>query len=102
MLDWDQPVPVKISSKRIDLLLVADCMYNVDSACALVNVITAIMEKSPDALLVIAHKKRHDSEIKFFDLMKRFTILDTARIGVGEVDAVHLYTMRLVAAIDKQ
>ncbi|KAI5779465.1 putative methyltransferase-domain-containing protein [Geopyxis carbonaria] len=103
VLDWDQEVPAEISSQKFDILLVADCMYNVDSAPALVNTITSVMATSPDALLVVAHKKRHDSESLFFDLMSTFSILDKASIAVGDADEeVDLYTMRLLPTKDTE
>ncbi|KAI5849984.1 UPF0665 family protein c [Tricharina praecox] len=102
-LDWDLPIPLDIAAQRFDLILVADCMYNVDAAPALVNVITTLLRVSPRALLTVAHKHRHESEERFRSLLEVFGIVqvDQALVALGEEDdeletsEIELYTMQL-------
>ncbi|KAJ5579926.1 uncharacterized protein N7459_005911 [Penicillium hispanicum] len=68
-LDWDEPPP-KLCSRPIDLILVSDCTYNADSLPMLVSVLDRLVRSSPDALILVALKRRHDSEAIFFDLMR--------------------------------
>ncbi|KAJ6017896.1 hypothetical protein N7451_001275 [Penicillium sp. IBT 35674x] len=68
-LDWDEPPP-NLCSQPIDLILVSDCTYNADSLPTLVSVLDRLVRTSPDALILVALKRRHESEAIFFDLMK--------------------------------
>ncbi|KAJ5659295.1 hypothetical protein N7507_005746 [Penicillium longicatenatum] len=68
-LDWDEPPP-DLCSQPIDLILVSDCTYNADSLPTLVSVLDRLVRTSPDALVLVALKRRHESEAVFFDLMK--------------------------------
>ncbi|KAJ5632390.1 hypothetical protein N7490_008729 [Penicillium lividum] len=68
-LDWDEP-PSDLCSQPIDLILVSDCTYNADSLPTLVSVLDRLVRTSPDALILVALKRRHESEAVFFDLMK--------------------------------
>lgn len=104
VVDWDEDIPVDIlrpEAGQYDLFMVADCTYNVDAAPALVKVLTAFMESSPQALLVLAHKKRHEAEQGFFQLMADLTVVDKTSVVIGTGDdieepgEVDLYTMRL-------
>ncbi|OAX82941.1 hypothetical protein ACJ72_02711 [Emergomyces africanus] len=70
VLDWDEPVPAEIAQHGYDLIVVSDCTYNADSLPALVEILTALVQMSPSAIVLVALKKRHDSENLFFDLMK--------------------------------
>lgn len=67
-LDWDEPPP-ELCNKAIDLILVSDCTYNADSLPALVSVLGKLTRASPGALILVALKRRHESEAIFFDLM---------------------------------
>ena len=68
-LDWDEP-PSDLCSQPIDLILVSDCTYNADSLPTLVSVLDRLVRTSPDALVLVALKRRHESEAVFFDLME--------------------------------
>lgn len=68
-LDWDEPPP-NLCSQPIDLILVSDCTYNADSLPTLVSVLDRLVRTSPEALVLVALKRRHDSEAIFFDLMR--------------------------------
>ncbi|TGZ79315.1 hypothetical protein EX30DRAFT_342416 [Ascodesmis nigricans] len=82
-LDWDSPLPASTASQKFDLLLVADCMYNVDAAPALVATILRLMEISPDAVLLVAYKRRHEEEERFFEVMRESGLVS---VGKGQVE----------------
>lgn len=69
-LDWDEALPEDLCNDSIDLVLVSDCTYNADSLPALVSVLGRLVQSSPDAIILVALKRRHDSETVFFDLMQ--------------------------------
>lgn len=77
-------------------------MYNPDTAEALVDTVSALLEASPDAILVVAHKPRHDSEGKFFEMMEGrggLEVVERGDVGCGEDEygegeRVGLYTYR--------
>lgn len=69
-LDWEEPLPAKIQDRLFDMILVADCTYNPDSSPALVKTLSALVKRSPKAIIVVAMKVRHESELIFFDYMK--------------------------------
>ncbi|KAE8320341.1 putative methyltransferase-domain-containing protein [Aspergillus transmontanensis] len=69
-LDWDEALPDDFCNDSIDLILVSDCTYNADSLPALVSVLDRLLQSSPNAIILVALKRRHDSETVFFDLMQ--------------------------------
>lgn len=94
-LDWDEPPP-NLCSQPIDLILVSDCTYNADSLPALVSVLDQLVRTSPEALVLVALKRRHESEAVFFDLMRTaaFTSLQTnlqLPAQHGQVDQIELH-----------
>jgi len=97
-LDWDEP-PRNLCSRPIDLILVSDCTYNADSLPTLVSVLDRLVRTSPEALILVALKRRHESEAVFFDLMRAaaFTPLQ-AKVQLptqhDEVDEIELYCYR--------
>ncbi|KAL1965926.1 hypothetical protein VTN77DRAFT_5059 [Rasamsonia byssochlamydoides] len=70
VLDWDQQPGEDVYSQPIDLILVSDCTYNADSLPSLVRMIDTLVRPSSNALVLVALKRRHDSEAVFFDLMQ--------------------------------
>jgi len=105
IFDWDDPVPPLTSP---DIILIADCVYNPDSAASLVQAIEKCVNGSRETIIALAHKKRHDSETLFFNLMgKHFQIVNHSEsstlLGRGNQDEfsrvgaemVDLYTFRL-------
>lgn len=70
VLDWDAQPSADMSAQAIDLILVSDCTYNADSLPSLVRILDLLMRQSPDALILVALKRRHESEAIFFDLME--------------------------------
>lgn len=98
-LDWDQPIPESLASQHWDVILVADCTYNVASALSLVEVLSKLAWNTPDSVIVLAHKKRHDSENYFFELMGAvFEVEDRVCFNSGDQETGILgdiYTFRL-------
>lgn len=82
ILDWSQDLPAAITAEQFDLILVCDCTYNTDSIPALVRTLSALNARSPGAMVVVANKIRHDSELAFFDQM--------ADAGLNEVEQVSI------------
>ncbi|OQE31050.1 hypothetical protein PENFLA_c002G00232 [Penicillium flavigenum] len=94
-LNWDHP-PDDLCPRPIELILVSDCTYNADSLPALVSTLDRLVRTSPDAIILVALKRRHDSETVFFDLMGSagFTaVQDTVEIPSqhDEVDEIEFY-----------
>ncbi|CAG8220684.1 unnamed protein product [Penicillium nalgiovense] len=94
-LDWDDP-PDDLCPRPIELILVSDCTYNADSLPALVSTLDRLVRTSPDAIILVALKRRHDSETVFFDLMRLagFTaVQDSVEIPSqhDEVDEIEFY-----------
>ncbi|KAJ5170464.1 uncharacterized protein N7500_003247 [Penicillium coprophilum] len=94
-LDWDDP-PDELCSRPIELILVSDCTYNADSLPALVSTLDRLVRTSPLAIILVALKRRHDSETVFFDLMTSagFTaVQDSIEIPsqYDEVDEIEFY-----------
>ncbi|PWY86105.1 hypothetical protein BO70DRAFT_221075 [Aspergillus heteromorphus CBS 117.55] len=69
-LDWDEELPSDLCGGSVDLVLVSDCTYNADSLPALVSVLKRLVQMSPEAIILVALKRRHESESIFFDLMQ--------------------------------
>jgi predicted nicotinamide N-methyase len=84
VLDWDEQPNDDVCRQSIDLILVSDCTYNADSLPSLVRILDILVRKSPDALILVALKRRHDSELVFFDLMQgaAFTITEHDTIAL--------------------
>lgn len=107
VLDWDTKIPRDISLQHFDIVVIADCMYNVDAAPALVSVIAELTRGSHDVVLVLAHKKRHESESQFFVALEDIGMIQTGHtvVGLGQSDlgigeGVDLYTMRSSTTIE--
>ena len=78
-LDWDDNLEEGISRSSYDVIVVSDCTYNSDSLPALVRVLEKLVStSSPRAVVLVALKRRHESETVFFDLMEKrgFQIYD--------------------------
>jgi Lysine methyltransferase len=66
-VDWEKDLPISVSSKEFDLILVADCTYNPSSVPSLVRVLATLVARSRNAIVLLAHKVRHSSEAVFFE-----------------------------------
>ncbi|EGD94130.1 hypothetical protein TESG_01655 [Trichophyton tonsurans CBS 112818] len=71
VLDWETCIPSRISEQQYDLIVVSDCTYNSDSLPALVDTMAALVDRSPQAVIIVALKRRHESETVFFEFMRR-------------------------------
>ena len=102
VLDWEACVPEGIAQQTFDLVLVSDCTYNSDSIPALVRTVSSLIERSPEALVVVAMKVRHESEAIFNEIISKvglrqynmypFEIPDEQRKASGqEFDNVLVY-----------
>ncbi|KGO45048.1 hypothetical protein PEX1_024770 [Penicillium expansum] len=94
-LDWENP-PDDLCPRPIELILVSDCTYNADSLPALVSALDQLVRTSPEAIILVALKRRHDSETVFFDFMGSagFTaVQDSVEIPSqhDEVDEIEFY-----------
>jgi len=67
-LDWEAPLPTNVQSRTFDIIIAAECIYNTDSIPPLVNTLSTLIAQSPQAIIVVATKFRHESERMFFDL----------------------------------
>ncbi|KAA8649046.1 protein N-lysine methyltransferase family protein [Aspergillus tanneri] len=83
-LDWDEKPPDNLLDGSIDLILVSDCTYNADSLPSLVSMLHQLVQMAPDAIVLVALKRRHESETVFFDLMH------SARLSTLHQDSIHL------------
>lgn len=96
-VDWDEELPHDLCNTTVDLILISDCTYNADSSPALVSVLSQLARKSPKAIILVALKRRHDSEAVFFDLMQSagFGALDKDIVRLpsqyGEFDRIEMY-----------
>ena len=77
ILDWDEPLPQVIAKQRFDLVILSDCTYNSDSIPGLVRTLSSVATSSPDALIAVSLKARHDSEAIFFELMAGAEFIET-------------------------
>ena len=69
LLDWTDVSTASNLPNQIDLIIVADCVYNTDSIPYLVKMIHHLIDRSPMAKILVARKPRHTSELLFFELL---------------------------------
>lgn len=102
-LDWEAPLPPAVQSRTWDIIIAAECIYNVDSIPLLVSTLTSLIAASPGALIVVSTKVRHDSEKLFHELAAKEGLVESGRAelplpglpGTGYGDSathVDLYT----------
>lgn len=70
VLDWDEGPGDSACHRPYDLIVASDCTYNADSMPALVRTLQTLTEFSSKAAVVVALKRRHESEEAFFALME--------------------------------
>lgn len=92
VLDWAEPLPVDIARKKWELVVIADCTYNPDVVPDLVTTLERLRdcgEGGGEMKVLLAMKVRHESEMVFFELMKKagFEILEKGKIAVGVLGA---------------
>jgi predicted nicotinamide N-methyase len=69
ILEWDAESQGPSLEHDLTLIVVSDCTYNADSCPDLVRTISRLTSTSPGVRVLVAMKRRHDSEEIFFDLM---------------------------------
>ena len=82
VLVWGQDFSLDTGEEQLDLILVSDCTYNTDSIPALVKTFATLLAQSPAALIVVATKVRHVSELIFFDLMTDAGIIQVEHLTI--------------------
>lgn len=86
--NWGTDVEVVqlIDDIRVHLIVVSDCTYNPSSAPALVQTFASLTRQSQasQVLILVAMKRRHESEAVFFDMMSDagFVTAESARIAL--------------------
>lgn len=68
-LVWDAEPDEADFNYNFDLVMISDCTYNADSCPDLVATLARVSSISPGVRILVAMKRRHDSEHIFFDLM---------------------------------
>ena len=107
VLNWDEPLPEMIAKQRFDLVILSDCTYNSDSMPGLVKTLSSVVRTSPDALIAVSLKVRHESEAIFYDLMADAGFIEAEHTAIPlpdrcrrengqelEIVEVHVYSRR--------
>jgi hypothetical protein len=84
------------------MVVVADCTYNPDVVPDLVKTFRGVGEKSPQVLVLVAMKVRHESEGVFFELMREggYVVVERELVplpvlgGEGEEIEIWMFKMR--------
>lgn len=69
-LDWNGVSEEADLERDLALVIVSDCTYNAGSCPYLVGTLARVAATSPGVKILVAMKRRHDSEDVFFDLMR--------------------------------
>lgn len=81
--------------------MVADCTYNPDVVPDLVKTLRGLGEKSPQVLVLVAMKVRHESEGVFFELTKEagFVVVERGLVPLpvlgGEAEEIEIWMFKL-------
>ncbi|KAI9693831.1 MAG: hypothetical protein M1822_003102 [Bathelium mastoideum] len=86
-LDWEADISPKILERTLDMIVVADCTYNPDTAPDLVRTIAALLSRSPRAIVVVSMKPRHPSEAVFFELASAANLIQASHSSVALPDS---------------
>lgn len=82
-LDWEErPFPKQIQSRINDMIIVSECTYNTSTLPALVSTIVLLLQRSPKAIILVATKKRHESEAEFFGLVREAGLIQDGETRV--------------------
>lgn len=103
-LDWSTGLDDS-SNANFDLVLVSDCIYNPESSHHLVETLKQLATRTPNVLILIGFKRRHEADTIFFERMQHsdFKIVETIVLPLphtlSEQDAepptTEFYTYRL-------
>lgn len=80
-LDWNKSDEIRLA-RDLDLIIVSDCTYNPDSCPNLVRTLAGLCSIAPEVTVLIAMKRRHESESVFFDLMERAHMRELAQTTI--------------------
>ncbi|KAF7190376.1 hypothetical protein HII31_08294 [Pseudocercospora fuligena] len=75
-LDWLEPLPQNLETRKNDLIIVSECTYNTDTLEPLVGILVSLIVRSPKAVICVCTKTRHESEAVFFDLMRNAGLIE--------------------------
>ncbi|CAF9928577.1 MAG: hypothetical protein ALECFALPRED_004088 [Alectoria fallacina] len=100
VLDWDEPLPERVAEQQPDLVILSDCTYNPDSIPGLVKTLSSVAKISPDALIVVSLKVRHDSEAIFFDLMAGAEFIEAEHTTIPLPDRYRSVTGQALEVIE--
>lgn len=71
-LVWGQDhLPEVVAQRRFDVVLISDCIYNPDSSPALVKTINQLRAQNRQLRVLMAAKRRHDTESIFWQLLAK-------------------------------
>lgn len=103
-LDWETGLDDS-SNAKFDLILVSDCIYNPESSNHLVETLRQLATRTPNVLILVGFKRRHEADTIFFERMQhsKFEIIETVILPLphtfSEQDAepptTEFYTYRL-------
>jgi predicted nicotinamide N-methyase len=81
VLDWASSLDDS-SNANYDLILVSDCIYNPDSSVHLVETLRQLATRTPNVLVLVGFKRRHEADTIFFERMQEtnFNIAETLNI----------------------
>ncbi|AOW02496.1 putative methyltransferase-domain-containing protein, partial [Yarrowia lipolytica] len=68
-LDWADEDVSQLTN--LDLIIVADCTYNMDMYETLVACLERLLKANPSAKVVIGHKMRNEQESEFFEMLEQ-------------------------------
>jgi predicted nicotinamide N-methyase len=110
-LDWSESLDVSFP-RDLDLIVVSDCTYNPDSSPDLVRTLTGLCSISPESTILIAMKRRHESEGVFFNLMEAASMQSLAQTVIelphevsnddSDQPKIELYLFRLLKGVTKR
>lgn len=81
-LDWMEPLPAEVERRINDLVIVSECTYNTETLQPLVDTLSRLLARSPQAVIILATKTRHHSEAAFFDMMKEASLIEDGKMRV--------------------
>ena len=79
------------SNFNYDLILVSDCIYNPDSSLDLVEILRQLATRTPDTLILVGYKRRHEADTIFFERMQEtnFDIVENVDISLPHIVTDH-------------
>jgi len=70
VLDWASGLGDS-SNANYDVVLVSDCIYNPDSSIHLVEILRQLAIRTPNVLVLVGFKRRHEADTIFFERMQQ-------------------------------